>query len=44
MVFIGGSILASTVKDRPNFWLSRAEWKEYGPDRALALVKSNSAI
>jgi actin-related protein 2 len=30
MVFLGGSVLADLMKDRPEFWISRAEWKEQG--------------
>jgi len=30
MVFLGGSVLADIMKDRPEFWIQRAEWDEYG--------------
>jgi len=30
MVFLGGSVLADIMKDRPEFWISRAEWDEFG--------------
>lgn len=30
MVFLGGSILADITKDRPEFWISKAEWEEHG--------------
>jgi actin-related protein 2 len=30
MVFLGGSVLADIMKDRPEFWISRAEWAEHG--------------
>lgn len=30
MVFLGGSVLADIMKDRSEFWISRAEWDEYG--------------
>jgi len=30
MVFLGGSVLADIMKDRPEFWISRQEWKEQG--------------
>jgi len=30
MVFLGGSVLADIMKDRPEFWVSKQEWKEYG--------------
>jgi actin-related protein 2 len=30
MVFLGGSVLADIMKDRPEFWISQAEWAEQG--------------
>jgi len=30
MVFLGGSVLADIMKDRPEFWISKAEWEEHG--------------
>jgi len=30
MVFLGGSVLADIMKDRNEFWISRAEWQEHG--------------
>jgi len=30
MVFLGGSVLADIMKDRPEFWISRQEWAEEG--------------
>jgi len=30
MVFLGGSVLADIMKDRDEFWISQAEWKEHG--------------
>lgn len=30
MVFLGGSVLADIMKDRPEFWISKAEWEEEG--------------
>jgi len=30
MVFLGGSVLADIMKDRPEFWISKAEWSEHG--------------
>jgi len=32
MVFLGGSVLADIMKDRPEFWISRQEWAEHGPN------------
>jgi len=31
MVYLGGSVLADIMKDRPEFWITRAEWQEHGP-------------
>jgi actin-related protein 2 len=36
MVFLGGSVLADIMKEQDEFWLSKAEWKEKGPQRAMA--------
>jgi actin-related protein 2 len=33
-VFLGGAVLADIMKNREEFWISRAEWEEQGP-RAL---------
>jgi len=30
MVFLGGSVLADIMKDRDEFWISKAEWQEHG--------------
>jgi len=30
MVFLGGSVLADIMKDRDEFWVSKAEWAEHG--------------
>lgn len=30
MVFLGGSVLADIMKDREDFWISKAEWDEQG--------------
>jgi len=30
MVFLGGSVLADIMKDKPEFWISKAEWEEHG--------------
>lgn len=30
MVFLGGSVLADIMKDRPEFWISKEEWNEQG--------------
>lgn len=31
MVFMGGAVLADIMKDKENFWVSKAEWDEKGP-------------
>eukprot|EP01006_Ploeotia_vitrea_P035636 TRINITY_DN65915_c11_g7_i1.p1 TRINITY_DN65915_c11_g7~~TRINITY_DN65915_c11_g7_i1.p1 ORF type:complete len:387 (+),score=225.82 TRINITY_DN65915_c11_g7_i1:152-1312(+) len=30
MVFLGGSVLSDIMKDREDFWISKAEWEEVG--------------
>jgi actin-related protein 2 len=30
MVFLGGSVLADIMKDRPEFWISKQEWEDEG--------------
>jgi len=30
MVFLGGAVLAEIMKDRDEFWMSRAEYQEQG--------------
>jgi len=30
MVFLGGSVLADIMKDKDEFWISKAEWHEFG--------------
>jgi actin-related protein 2 len=35
MVFLGGSVLADIMKDRPEYWISKQEWAEQG-DRILS--------
>jgi len=30
MVFLGGSVLADIMKDRPEFWITKKEWEEFG--------------
>ena len=34
MVFQGGAVLADIMKDKDEWWISKAEWEEQGP-RAL---------
>lgn len=31
MVFLGGSVLADIMKDKPNFWITKQQWEEVGP-------------
>jgi actin-related protein 2 len=35
MVFLGAAVLADIMKDKPEFWVSKAEWEEEGA-RVLA--------
>lgn len=30
-VFLGGAVLADIMRDKPEFWISKAEWQEHGP-------------
>ena len=30
MVFLGGSVLADIMKDKPEFWITKAEYDEQG--------------
>jgi len=36
MVFLGGSVLADIMKEQSDFWLTKEDWKEKGPQRAMA--------
>jgi hypothetical protein len=38
MVFLGGSVLADIMKDRPEFWISKAEWAEHGESGCLVCL------
>lgn len=35
MVFLGGAVLADIMKNREEFWVTKADWEEQGA-RALA--------
>lgn len=35
MVFLGGAVLADIMKNQEAFWISREEWYEDGPAKAL---------
>lgn len=35
MVFLGGSVLADIMKDRPEFWMSKADYQELGIRKLL---------
>lgn len=35
MVFLGGAVLADIMKSQEAFWITRDEWYELGPARAL---------
>jgi len=43
MVFIGGAVLADLMKDKPNFWLTKADYEEVGIDRLMAKVYGGSS-
>lgn len=30
MVFLGGAVLAEIMKNKPNFWMTRAQYEEQG--------------
>ncbi len=36
MVFIGGAVLANIMKDKPEFWISKAEYDDMGVDQCMA--------
>lgn len=38
MVFIGGSVLADVMKDKQQFWITRAQYEEMGVDRMMESV------
>ena len=38
-MFTGGAVLGDVMKDDKNFWLSKADWHELGPQRALDKMK-----
>jgi len=37
MVFIGGAVLADVMKDKPQFWLTKAQFEEMGIDRLMQM-------
>jgi actin-related protein 2 len=39
MVFLGGSVLADIMKDRPEFWMSKADYQELGIKQLLARAR-----
>lgn len=39
MVFLGGSVLADIMKERAEFWMSKADHAELGIDRLLAQAR-----
>ena len=38
MVFLGGSVLADIMKDKPEFWITKAEYEEKGLKACLAKI------
>ena len=39
MVFLGGSVLADIMKERAEFWMSKADYQEMGIKRLLAQAR-----
>ena len=39
MVFMGGAVLADIMRNKPEFWVSKAEYEEHGVDRCLQKVR-----
>jgi actin-related protein 2 len=39
MVFLGGSVLADIMKERAEFWMSKADYQELGIKRLLAQAR-----
>ena len=42
-VFIGGAVLADVMKDRDDFWMSKAEYQEQGINVLKKLDPQSSA-
>ena len=42
-VFIGGAVLADVMKDRDDFWMSKAEYQEQGINVLKKLGPQSSA-
>lgn len=40
-MFIGASFLANVMKDYEKFWISKKDWMELGPERAMLKVAEN---
>ena len=40
MVFLGGSVLADIMKDKPEFWISKQEYDEVGVNIIRKIGKS----
>jgi len=40
MVFLGGAVLAQIMKDKEDFWVSRAEWSEKGPAACMKKLEA----
>jgi len=38
MVFLGGSVLADIMKDKPEFWITKEEYNELGISRVMAKI------
>lgn len=35
LVFVGGAVLADIMKDKSDYWITRQEYQELGPDRCF---------
>ena len=40
MVFLGGSVLADIMKDKPEFWITKKEYDEQGVNAIRKIGKS----
>jgi actin-related protein 2 len=41
MVYLGASVLGDLMRDRPDFWISKADFKEVGIDKLLAKLEKS---
>lgn len=43
MVFLGGSVLADIMKERSEFWMSKADYQEMGIKKLLAHARGEKS-